>query len=64
MDKAKAKLSRTPSGAEELTDDQEDFERQKAKEVEKQKRKEEYERLSLGDRTKYGVSGAGGWKAG
>lgn len=61
--KAKAKMSRSPSGAEELPDDEGDFERQKAKEVEKQKRKDDYERLGLGDRTKYGVSGAGGWKS-
>ncbi|KAK4957305.1 hypothetical protein LTR10_005267 [Elasticomyces elasticus] len=59
--KAKAKLSRHPGGAEALADDEEDFQRQKAKEVEKQKRKEEYERLGLGDRTKYGMGGAGGW---
>ncbi|KAK3073934.1 hypothetical protein LTR53_004062 [Teratosphaeriaceae sp. CCFEE 6253] len=61
VDKAKAKLGRRPSGAEALAGDEEDFERQKAKEVEKQKRKEEYERLGLGDRTKYGMGGTGGW---
>ncbi|KAK5127165.1 hypothetical protein LTR85_008526 [Meristemomyces frigidus] len=64
MDKAKAKLSRRPSGTEALPDDAEDFERQKAKEIEKQNREKEYERLGLGDKTKYGMSGAGGWKAG
>lgn len=64
MDKAKSKLSRRPSGAETLPDDEQDFERQKAKEVEKQRRKEEYERLGLEDRTKFGMPGAGGWKAG
>lgn len=57
LDKAKAKLSRKPSGVDNLPDDEEDFERQKAKETEKQKRREEYERLGLGDRTKYGMGG-------
>ena len=42
MGKAKSRLSRRPSGAEALPDDEEDFERQKAKAIEKQRRKEEY----------------------
>ena len=63
MGKAKSRLSRRPSGAEALPDDEEDFERQKAKAIEKQRRKEEYERLGLGDRTKFGFPGAGGWNA-
>ena len=64
MDKTKSKLGRRPSGAESLPDDEEDFQRQKAKAIEKQRRKEEYERLGLSDRTKFGMSGAGGWNAG
>lgn len=63
MEKAKSKLGRRPSGADVLPDDEQDFERQKAKAIEKQRRKEEYERLGLGDRTKFGMPGAGGWKA-
>jgi len=59
MDKAKQKLGRKPSGADALPDSEEDFERQKAKAVEKQKRKEEYERLGLGDKTKFGMPGSG-----
>ncbi|RMZ06411.1 hypothetical protein D0862_04624 [Hortaea werneckii] len=64
MEKAKAKLSRSkPSNSESLPDDNADFERQKAKDVEKQKRKEEYERLGLKEQTTFGLSGSGGWKA-
>ena len=63
MDKAKSKLGRRPSGAEALADDEADFERRKAKEVEKQRRKEEYERLGLGERTKFGMPGVGGWNS-
>lgn len=51
------------SGSERLANDESDFERAKAKELEKQRRKEEYERLGLGDRTKFGQPGAGGWNA-
>ncbi|RMX79497.1 hypothetical protein D0869_08268 [Hortaea werneckii] len=64
MEKAKAKLSRSkPSNSESLPGDEADFEKQKAKDVEKQKRKEEYERLGLKEQTTFGLSGAGGWKA-
>ncbi|TKA31816.1 hypothetical protein B0A50_01895 [Salinomyces thailandicus] len=63
MEKAKAKLSRRPSGSEALPNDEKDFEKQEARAVEKQKRKEEYERLGLAEQTKYGMGGAGGWKA-
>jgi hypothetical protein len=64
MDKARSKLGRRPSGAESLAADEAEFERQKAKEIEKQRRKEEYERLGLGDRTKFGMpGGAGGWQS-
>lgn len=52
MDKAKSKIN----GRERLSDDADDFEKSKAKEVEKQKKKEEYERLGLGDKTKFGRS--------
>ena len=64
MDKAKSKLGRRPSNAETLPDDEEDFERQRAKAIEKQRRKEEYERLGLAEQTKFGMAGAGGWRAG
>ena len=60
VDKARAKMS---GGSEKLPNDEGDFERAKAKELEKQRRKEEYERLGLGDRTKFGTPGAGGWNA-
>lgn len=50
MDRAKSKMT----GGERIADNESEFERLKAKEVEKQRRKEEYERLGLGDRTKYG----------
>ena len=64
MDKAKSKLGRRPSGSEALPNDEQDFERQKAREVEKQRRKEDYERLGLDDRVKFGMKGAGGWNSG
>lgn len=57
MDKAKSKLGRSPSGAEALAGDEKEFERQKAKAVEKKRRREEFERLCLEDRTKYGSLG-------
>lgn len=64
MDKARSKLGRRPSGAESLASDDAEFERQKAKEVEKQRRKADYERLGLGDKTKFGMpGGAGGWQS-
>lgn len=63
VEKAKTKMS----GSERLPNDERDFERQRQKEVEKQERKQErkqeYERLGLGDRTKFGVPGAGRWNA-
>ncbi|KAK4635181.1 hypothetical protein CLAFUW4_01427 [Fulvia fulva] len=59
IDKARGKLS----GSEKLPNDESDFERAKAKELEKQRRKEEYERLGLGERTKFGQPGAGSFKA-
>ena len=64
MDKAKSKLGRRPSGSQALPNDEQDFERQKAREVEKQRRKEDYERLGLDDRVKFGMKGAGGWNSG
>lgn len=57
MDKAKSKLGRSPSGVEALPNDELDYERQRAKAVEKQRRKEEYERLGLSEKTKYGMPG-------
>lgn len=64
MEKAISKISRKPSGAKSLPQDEADFERQKAKEIDKLKRAEEYERLALADRTKFGLPGAGGWNSG
>lgn len=57
MEKAKSKLGRSPAGAEALPSDELEYERQRAKAVEKQRRKEEYERMGLSDRTKYGMPG-------
>lgn len=59
MDKAKAKLGR--SGSEVLASDEEEFEKMKAKEVKKEERQREYERLGLSDQTKMGMKGAGGF---
>lgn len=58
MEKAKSKLGRRPSDAESLASNEEEYERQKAKAIERQRRKEEYERLGLGDKTKFGMPGA------
>ncbi|KAL2352172.1 hypothetical protein BJ546DRAFT_988749 [Cryomyces antarcticus] len=41
-----------------------EFERRQKRAVEKENRREEYERLGLGERTKFGVLGAGGWRSG
>lgn len=46
-----------------LADDEEDFERQRAKEEKKEKRKEEYEKLKLDERVKFGT-GSGGMSMG
>lgn len=64
VDKAKSKLSRRTHGAEILPDDEQDFEHQKAKAIEKQRREEEYERLKLKDRTVFGMGGSGGFGSG
>jgi len=56
--KAKAKLSRSPAGAEMLANDNEQFEKMKEKEIKKEQKKEEYERLGLGNRTMYGMGAA------
>jgi len=45
-------------GYESLSDDEEDFEKEKQKAIVKQKRVDDYERLGLADRTRLGV---GGW---
>ena len=50
-------MSRSPSGSEALPGNELEFERQRAKAVKKQQRKEEYERLGLGDKTKFGTPG-------
>lgn len=64
MDKAKSKLGSRSSRVESLPDDDADFERQKAKEMEKYRRKAEYERLELREKTIFGMKGAGGWTSG
>ena len=61
MDKARSKLGRQPSDSVSIASSEDDFQKQKAKAIEKQRRKEEYERLGLGDRTKYGMGGSGGF---
>lgn len=61
VDKAKAKLSR--GGSEVLAGDEEEFEKMKAKEVKKEERQREYERLGLGEQTKMGMKGAGGFNS-
>lgn len=55
MDKARAKMS----GSERLPNDERDFEKEQRKAIERQKNKEAYERLRLGERTIYGMPGAG-----
>lgn len=57
MDKAKNKLGGSRSGAKTLPSDELEYERQRAKAEEKQRRQEEYERLGLKDRTLYGMPG-------
>jgi hypothetical protein len=57
MEKVKAKLSRSSSGAELLADDEKQFEKMKSKEAKKEQRKAEYERLGLGTQTVYGSRG-------
>ena len=61
IDKAKTKLSRRPSDSEALPESEEDFQKQKAKDVKKEKRMADYERLGLAEKTRYGTAGAGGW---
>lgn len=61
MEKAKSKFVRRPAGSESLPGSAEDFERQKAKEVEKGRRQAEYERLKLREQTIFGMKGAGGF---
>lgn len=57
MDKARSKFGRSHSGADALPSDELEYERQRAKAMEKQRRKEEYERLELDKQTKYGMPG-------
>lgn len=61
VDKAKAKLR--GSGSEMLAGDEEEFQKMKAKEVKKEERQKEYERLGLGEQTKMGMKGAGGFSS-
>jgi hypothetical protein len=64
MHKLRAKLSGSgkESDAAELEEKKRAKEEKKrAKEVEKKRREDEAERLGLGDRTKLGMIGAGGW---
>lgn len=57
MEKARSKVGRSPAGVEALPGNEAEFEREHAKAVKKQQRKEEYERLGLGERTKFGTPG-------
>jgi len=61
VDKAKAKLRR--NGSETLAGDEEEFEKMRAKEAKKEERRREYERLGLGEQTKMGMKGAGGFNS-
>lgn len=61
IDKAKAKVSKREGQS--LPDDEEDFEKQRAKEVKKEQRKADYERLGLDERVKFGTLGAGGFNS-
>ena len=55
LDKAKSKLSGRPSDAESLASNDDEYRRQKAKAIEKQCRKDEYERL---EKTEFRMPGA------
>jgi len=57
FDKARTKLRHGSKDMEELAGDEEEFERQRQKEIEQQKRKEEYEKLALNQKTKFGSGG-------
>lgn len=59
MDKIRAKVN----GSEKPPSDPAELEKSEAKALEKQRRKDEYERLGLGHITKYGMPGAGNWNA-
>ncbi|OQO06269.1 hypothetical protein B0A48_08857 [Cryoendolithus antarcticus] len=61
VDKAKAKLSRSQSGAEILPDDEEAFEKAREREVKREKRKEEFEKSGLKEQPMFGMKGAGGF---
>lgn len=61
IDKARAKLSHR--GSEMLPDDEQDFERQRAKAEKNEQRKADYERLGLDDRVKFGTTGARGFNS-
>lgn len=54
---AKARLSPSSKGQGVLAGSEEEYQKLKAKEEEKQKRNEEYERLRLGDKVKFGQGG-------
>jgi hypothetical protein len=57
LDKAKRKMSIGSKDKDVLAGSEEEYERQKQKEAEKQKRKEEYARLGLSDKVKFGQGG-------
>ncbi|KAF2099279.1 hypothetical protein NA57DRAFT_55252 [Rhizodiscina lignyota] len=62
--KAKAKigeLHERRGSRDKLPSDEAEFERMRAKEQEKERRREEYERLGLGDKTKFGAGGCEFW---
>lgn len=64
MDKTMSKVTRRNKDAARLSDDDEEFEKQKAKQIEKYRRKAEYEQLALREKTVFGMKGAGGWTSG
>lgn len=59
IDKAKSKLT----GSEPVPETQEELEERRARALRKQERDAEYKRLGLGDRVKFGSSGAGGYNS-
>ena len=65
MDKAKSKIGHKPSHSERLSGEKDDLDKQKAKNLERDNRKADYDRLNLREQTIFGMNGAGGgWRSG
>ncbi|TKA63845.1 hypothetical protein B0A49_10468 [Cryomyces minteri] len=65
LSKARAKMTASRGDSHHvLASSGAEFERQQKRALEKGNRRQEYERLGLGERTKFGVLGAGGWRSG